>query len=149
MHNILILVRGLPGSGKSTHSNSEKYNKFIHCESDHYFLKGGEYVFDRRELYTSHAYCQFKAFNAMLNGFDVIVANTFTQIPEILPYIRFAQDNGIKWKIVECYGKWQNVHGTPEEIMLAMKTRWEPLEILVGEEGFAGFERIHLTEEKG
>ena len=50
----LILLRGLPGSGKSTFAKSLGG---IHIEADQYFMQDGEYKFDASQLKHAHNYC--------------------------------------------------------------------------------------------
>ena len=42
----LILLRGIPGSGKSTFAKSISNESTGHIESDMFFIKDGEYKFD-------------------------------------------------------------------------------------------------------
>lgn len=52
----LILVRGLPGSGKSTFAHAI-WNNYAICEADQYFInkETGEYVFDGSKIKDAHA----------------------------------------------------------------------------------------------
>ena len=43
---VLYLVRGLPGSGKSTFAKKLVHSDFLVCEADKYFMVNGEYKFD-------------------------------------------------------------------------------------------------------
>lgn len=47
----LVLVRGLPGSGKSTIAKSFIPHNFVHLETDMYFINSaGEYKFNPAKL---------------------------------------------------------------------------------------------------
>ena len=49
----LILVRGLPGSGKSTEAKKIAKTGYYHFEADQYFITpSGEYKFDKNLLKT-------------------------------------------------------------------------------------------------
>jgi len=50
------LIRGLPGSGKTT--MAKKIEGFEHFEADQYFEKDGSYEFDPSELNSAHEECQ-------------------------------------------------------------------------------------------
>ena len=54
---MLILIRGLPGSGKSTMARV-KYPNHIHLEADMYFEDDkGNYNFDPKKLKEAHKWC--------------------------------------------------------------------------------------------
>jgi len=53
----LILLRGLPGSGKSTFAN---LLGGIHVEADQYFIQDGEYKFDASKLKQAHNWCKLR-----------------------------------------------------------------------------------------
>jgi len=75
----LILVRGIPGSGKSTIS---KLLRGAHLETDMFFTnpETGEYKFDYLKIKEAHAWCQRQAERCMEVGIeDLIISNTFTQ----------------------------------------------------------------------
>lgn len=44
----LLLIRGLPGSGKTTMAKQYAQIGYVHCEADQYFERDGEYRFDGR-----------------------------------------------------------------------------------------------------
>lgn len=122
----LYLIRGLPGSGKSTYAKSLGIPVF---EADDWFTNAssGEYVFDRLELKQAHNYCLNKVKNHLSKGFDCAVANTFSMQWEAQPYIDFCKENGIELVVFECIGQFKNIHGCPDEVIERMKTRWESL----------------------
>jgi len=119
----LILVRGLPGSGKSTtaQSISDEYG-YIHLEADMYFEKDGEYAFDRNKLEEAHEWCLKQTKSYLRSGFDVIVSNTFTQSWELKPYIEILSDDDIK--IIECTGRFKNIHDVPVHVLENMNERF-------------------------
>ena len=51
----LIIIRGLPGAGKSTLAKSLGG---INIEADQYFMVDGEYKFDSSKIKLAHNYCQ-------------------------------------------------------------------------------------------
>jgi adenylate kinase family enzyme len=55
---ILTLVRGLPGSGKSTFANFI-WNEYAICEADKFFYDSeGHYLFDASKLREAHKWCR-------------------------------------------------------------------------------------------
>lgn len=129
--NKLILIRGLPGSGKST--LAKKYvadHGFVHVEADMYFIDHvgtGQYIFNPSKIKDAHRWCQESARVYLANGYNVVVSNTFTQLWEMEPYIKMAELAGATIKIIETTGKFQNVHGVPQETIARMAARWEPI----------------------
>jgi len=122
----LILVRGLPGSGKSTTAQniSDEYG-YIHLEADMYFEKDGEYVFDLNKLEEAHEWCLNQTKSYLRSGFDVIVSNTFTQSWELKPYIELLSGDDIK--IIECTDKFKNIHDVPDHILENMHERFHDI----------------------
>lgn len=81
----LVLIRGLPGSGKSTYAR-RFYSGYVHCEADHYFYdKDGVYRYNPDLIRQAHAACQKKAREALRSGKSVVVSNTFVRQWEMLP----------------------------------------------------------------
>ncbi len=120
----LILLRGLPGSGKSTFA---KTLGGIHVEADHYFMKDGEYKFDASKLKQAHEHCRTSTEGWMMEGYNIVVSNTFTQEWEMEPYFGLAKDYGYRvvCLIVENRHGGVNEHGVPADKLEAMKDRFE------------------------
>lgn len=119
----LVLIRGLPGSGKSTLANALATEGFVHLEADQFFMLDGTYQFVGERIRDAHAWCQAKARKALKAGARVVVANTFTTIDELSPYLGMHQSP----LIVEARGSWPNIHGVPEQTLARMASRWESL----------------------
>lgn len=49
-HVELLLIRGLPGSGKSTMAKEYAKAGYVHCEADQFFEIDGQYRFDASKL---------------------------------------------------------------------------------------------------
>ena len=75
----LILIRGLPGSGKTTRANEERrhYPEMVHLEADMFFEADGSYKFNPLYLKTAHDWCYSNAVFNLLAGKDVIVSNSY------------------------------------------------------------------------
>jgi predicted kinase len=124
----LLLVRGLPGSGKTTFAKKwAAENNATHCEADFYVETGtnGEYLYKKELAGYYHASCLSEAFNHLLCGRSCVVSNTFTQYWEIAPYIDIANRAKAKLSIHICRDQYNNIHNVPDEIMQLMKDRWE------------------------
>ena len=114
----LVLIRGLPGSGKSTIAKSMAGYK--HYEADMYHMVDGEYVFDFNNIKKAHEWCQSSTLAELEKGGRVVVSNTFTEKWEILPYIEF----GYSYSVIVARGEFENTHKVPEDVLIKMKARF-------------------------
>jgi predicted kinase len=123
----LILLRGLPGSGKST--VAKLFDKALHFEADMYFLDAdGNYHFDASKIKNAHNWCRHSVMDAMKEGHPiVVVSNTFTQEWEMEVYYLLAEELGYRVisMIVENRHDGKNIHGCPDDKIEQMKTRFE------------------------
>jgi predicted kinase len=126
----LFLLRGLPGSGKTTLAKSIDG---IIIEADQYFMENGEYKFDGSKIKLAHRYCQsqteawMKVDSPQVNVSKIIVSNTFTQEWEMEHYYKLAETYGYKVYsiIVENRHGGVNVHGVPDDKVQQMRDRFE------------------------
>ena len=129
----LYIVRGVPGSGKSTFAKSI-CKSWQHVETDMFFMKKGQYQFDPANLGDAHQWCKNKVhckmrptlWNRLFNR-RIVVSNTFTQEWEMKTFFILARRFGYKvyTVIVENRHKGVNQHGVPENKLQAMKDRFE------------------------
>jgi predicted kinase len=134
MNKILTLVRGLPGSGKSTFANLIT-NKFSICEADLFFYDNeGNYNFDGSRLKLAHVWCFNQVRTRMEDNKlnpqfypEIVVSNTFTQEWEMEKYYKVAEEYGYKVFsiIVENRHGGVNQHGVPADKLEQMKNRFE------------------------
>lgn len=126
----LILLRGVPGSGKSTFAKSISG---IHIEADQFFMMNGKYNFDVTKIKLAHKYCQnqteawMKTDRLQVSNDKIVVSNTFTQEWEMEPYFKLAEKYGYRTfsLIVENRHGGVNEHGVPEDKLEIMKNRFE------------------------
>lgn len=127
MTKVCIILRGVPGCGKSTVADYlAQLNKATVCVADDYFMENGNYNFDINKLHLAHQWCQDKFLNCLQNGQNVIVANTSTTEKELTPYITTANEYGYLTfsLVVENRHGGTNVHNVPEETLEKMKNRF-------------------------
>ena len=131
MEKLLVICRGIPGSGKSTFA---KTLGGIHIEADQYFVDGdGNYNFDGSKIKLAHEYCRsqteawMKTDGTQVNVDKIVVSNTFTQFWEMEPYFELAEKYGYKTFsiVVENRHGGVNQHNVPEEKVEQMKNRFE------------------------
>lgn len=129
---MLLINRGLPGSGKTSLALSltSKIHPSDHFEADQFFYdeNGENYSYDPKKIGEAHAWCQRQVETALKYSNDshlVIVANTFTRLWEMQPYIDMAKKYDHTFFVVTCEGNYGNVHGVPPETIQKMKDRWE------------------------
>jgi predicted kinase len=125
----LYLVRGIPGSGKSTFAKSLVKKEYCHKEADQYFLNSdGEYKFKPTQIGAAHQWCQDEVDNLMRYSHSpIVVSNTFTQEWEMEAYYKLAKqyDYRVTSIIVENRHGGVNEHGVPEDKLEQMKNRFE------------------------
>lgn len=119
------LIRGLPGSGKSTRARAYAARGYVHIEADDFFVSNGRYVFDPTKLPQAHASCRQRVAAALAAGRNVVVANTFSRRWEMGPYWELAALYGARVTEETMRGQYQNAHGVPAEAIAAMRERWE------------------------
>lgn len=119
----LVLIRGLPGSGKSTLAQLLAVSGFVHVEADQFFVKAGKYQFDASRIKEAHAWCRMKVREALDARKQVVVANTFTTLQEMSPYLVMTAHT----LVVEAAGRWESIHGVPTGTLERMAARWEQL----------------------
>ena len=123
----LIIIRGPSGSGKSTFAERLAWLlKYSWFETDMFFVKDGQYLFDPQKLGQAHVWCRVQVGKALGEGHSVIVSNTFTRIWEMQPYIDMAKEFNARLTVLHMENKFGNVHGLSEEQVQKQRDRWEP-----------------------
>lgn len=145
-NKILIIVRGIPGSGKSTFA--KKIVKMfpdnsVHWEADMFYMHNGVYCWKPTIAHLGHRWCQKKVKESFDEVDIVIVSNTFTTNSEMKPYVDWCHENGITVQYVRMANEFENEHGVPESALEKMKARFVdvPNEIVVTAENKAAMLR--------
>lgn len=134
---LVIIMRGLPYSGKSKKAKElAGPDVRVHSTND-YFMVDGVYRYDVRQLRRAHAE-NFENFKrSLIEGVSVVVCdNCNMQIWEFTPYIDLAREFGYEIMVVVMpnYPAIQefrrvNWRGIPEDKFFAIHAKFEPFDL--------------------
>jgi len=140
MQKFILLIRGLPGSGKTSLSDMIGLSpQPVICSADDYFInEAGDYVFDSKQLAEAHKACQVKASVAISLDKNVVVHNTFTERWELEPYLQMAfwgAPSQVAHRVIvvstfdggcdDAALAKRNSHGVSIEAIAVMRKRWQ------------------------
>jgi len=128
----LILIRGVPGAGKTTFMHD--YLNYDGCvwlsADDHMVDEDGNYEYDQTRVAECHKKCQAEALEVFKyddGHWTIIVANTFCAEWEMDAYIKMHEQYGNGGKIhtiiVENRHGSKSVHDVPDDKIEMMKTK--------------------------
>ena len=126
----LVILRGLPGSGKTTLAK-QMFPEHAHHAADDFFEVLGR--FDPSQLGRAHRQCQSRVQASLASGHSVVVHNTNTTHSEMKPYLQMAQRMSIDVRVVHVESgltdeqlSVRNVHSVPLSAIRRMRARWQP-----------------------
>lgn len=123
----LIILRGVPGCGKSTLASLLELAPGGACCADDYHMIDGEYKWKPENQGYAHKVCQNKCETQMMgNTPRIVISNTSTTVKEMKPYVDMAAKYGYKVfsLIVENRHGGVNEHDVPEATLTAMEERF-------------------------
>ncbi|XP_044762086.1 uncharacterized protein LOC123319279 [Coccinella septempunctata] len=141
-YRVLVIMRGLPGSGKSHLAKSilkacytnPNYEHHIHS-ADNFFMNRGKYKYDARQISQAHQWNQRNVDHRMQEGYSpLIVDNTNTEMWDMVNYVGMAVRNGYKIRVLEMNTRWcfscrdltsRNQHNVPKRTIENMLARYE------------------------
>lgn len=124
MEKRLIIVRGLPGSGKSTFARL--LGRAV-CTADDFFMRNGKYKFNTQQLGQAHEWCKRKCKRFLQRKIDtVIVANTNVTERDLRDYLHLGVTYGYKIfsVIVENRHGNASIHEVPEKTIKKMENNF-------------------------
>ena len=127
----LILLRGPPGTGKST--LAKEFQAMVHgivevkvFTTDDLLEKNGCYVYDHGKRTEAHKLNQLRAKDAMDQECRVIIVpNTNIQLWEMREYVRYAIFKGYNVLFGVCEGTHTNIHKVPEGQIMRMTKQFQ------------------------
>lgn len=139
---IVILMRGCPGSGKSTYAHKLlKQNGILNPEehifsTDNFFLDSkGNYIYCKNDLEKAHSWNQDLVEKVMKIGLSpVVVDNTHVKAWEMMCYVQFAVRLGYVLETLEPRTPWfnnestlakKNSHGVPKDKISSMLQNYD------------------------
>jgi len=135
----MMIMRGLPGSGKSylVKQIKQKYPQCVSCSADDFFMLTGEYVFNVAQLKDAHAYSQSTCEEYCRNGESLIVVdNTNIKRWEMSAYLKMAEKYRYLVILVEPKTPWKfdlqqlvsrNKHGVQTDIIRRRLQEYESI----------------------
>ncbi|XP_065586283.1 uncharacterized protein LOC136044739 isoform X2 [Cyrtonyx montezumae] len=127
---VLLILRGLPGSGKSTLSRIllGHSRDGIILSTDDYFRQQDGYTYNAAQLGDAHDWNQKRAKQAMEQGKSpVIIDNTNTQAWEMKPYVEVALEKGYRVEFCEPDTWWKFDPEELEKERILKKNHGHPL----------------------
>lgn len=124
MEKTLIILRGIPGCGKTT--LAETLSPYICCADDYFTDEEGNYNWNVNDIGKAHDYSRKLCKGYMIAGKDkIVVANTNTSEKEMRPYTNLAKTYGytVFYLVVENRHGGTDTHGVPEETKEKMENR--------------------------
>lgn len=136
----VIIMRGWPGSGKSTIASAlaeclDGSVSRVSADKYHYSLFTSLYEWKPENVEFAHRSCKREFAESMSMGVDyLIVDNTNIRKKDYEYYVELAQEHGYKvyqaiprnrgmWDIDECFRR--NIHNVPKETIQRMKDSFE------------------------
>lgn len=129
---MLYLVRGIPGSGKSTFAK-QKFPGILHLENDMFHMHHGQYDWHKEHMPDAIAWCISMTRAALQANMDVVVANTFAKWRYVHAYEKIALEYGAGFEVYRCVGHFKNVHRLDDAMVRGFEKGFEdfPGEVIV------------------
>lgn len=119
----VTVVRGCPGSGKSTFAR--KHFQCCILENDQFQIIDGKYCWSAEGTKAAMSLCRRIAEEILRNGSDVCICNTFTKKRFVEGYRQLAEHYGAEFEVIRMTGEFKNTHNVPQFILDNMKKSFE------------------------
>ena len=119
----LLILRGAPGSGKTTLANA-KFDGWTVCSADDYFIdKNGNYKFDARQLQLAHDSCFRRTVSALEQGMNVVIDNTNKSVWEFKRYLEIPY---VEIKIYRVASQYKSTKSIPDSVIKRYNDEYQP-----------------------
>jgi hypothetical protein len=126
------IMRGIPGSGKTTKANKLIGDTGVIHSVDEYFMKNGTYVFDF-ERWQEYKDKNFQAFcESLKKGIDIVICDRVNSTRlECEKFARAAEDAGYETEIITLphltaqEAAKRSTHNVPAEAIQKVLDQWE------------------------
>lgn len=128
MKNSIIIIRGLPGAGKSSFANLIKGEFPVYSIDDYFTDSYGVYHFNHKENYKAYQQCEENVRQAMKNGIEkILVDNVFSISWEMEPYLQLAKEYNYTIYVltIENYHGEKNKHDINDEQLKKMEAKYK------------------------
>lgn len=119
----LTIIRGLPGSGKSTYAK-KNFNCLI-LENDMFHMHDGVYDYSKDDMPFAINWCISMCEQALLRNMDVVVCNTFTKRIFVENYKKMAERYGANFSVIRMANDFGNIHNVPLSVLESMKNNFD------------------------
>lgn len=122
----MVLVRGLPGSGKSTYSHVNFVSQgFKHLETDMFFIKNGVFKYEPGKYAQAVEWCQRRTIEAVSERLNIVISNHFLRHWELGFYLQLAEKNNYDVVVHTCYTQYAAKATYPQRLIDTMQTMFE------------------------
>jgi len=131
----IILMRGLPGSGKTTLARriASEEGAVVFSTDDFWIGEDGRYRFDPERLGEAHGWNLDRTRRMLSDGRSVVVDNCNTKGEHMAPYVELATEYGaeVEKRVAPLNGEeldflfYNNGHNVPYHIIEKMREEWE------------------------
>lgn len=126
----LTIIRGLPGTGKSTYASDLALKAgSLFIEADMFRIRNGRYKFDLDELGTCVGVANAIMRKAASVGADVIVAGVLTKVHTIDDLVKQCRQEApggrVKLRVIRMRKVYGDIHNVPKHVIAKMAEQFE------------------------
>jgi nucleoside-triphosphatase THEP1 len=124
---MLVIVRGLPGSGKTklVEQLAKELYIPIHYKPDIFYKEHNITVITPEKVKEANAWCIAETYNTLKSGLGCIVSNVFATKKDIGPYVNMCRYFNKEHTIMVVAKNHNDTGGIPLDIYRQMENSWE------------------------
>lgn len=121
--NELVIIRGLPGSGKTTLALQYKRDGYVHLEPDMFLYENGVYRYDAEYAKVAHACVRKLTYSMLREGYNVVVSSTLPEYGAVEQYLSITRKLRKRVRMIRMTHDFGNIHGAPESVIDDMRRK--------------------------